>query len=450
MSEATTLSAIDICQRTERPTWALQCRLLLCHALELTVMGYVLLGLCATLHGPISGSGLWDFFRASRQPAPWQALWGFPASVLLTVLAGYALRRPFGALGACSAKLLERPFTLLVTFLVVAGGLYDAYVWSGALHLKMPLWLRAPLGIWGGNDAIIIDYGAAPILMVILITARFFRRPVPLALFLFTLFAAAFGLIFYYKSWSVIAQITRDFNSAPSVIHSSLRPGLMVSVIFMPLGSALKILTPLLAALYAVRRGFAWWNYLLGWVAGFFLASLILLQSLPSILDVRFVLLGWLWLFLLARLPFSRRNLETLLGLPLCAEEVPVATPQSTPFAFIVGHAMAAVLGLLLLAFGVIGHYQKKMVDLIERGAEPPQFSPALVNAYDALKTHFGKNNTSSALSPTRYGEPPEFALMEQLAALPRPLFEEAWAIMTQEASSGVELKMRTTPVPGP
>jgi len=291
-------------------------------------------------------------------------------------------------------------------------------------------WAAAVAAIAAG--ALSLHYGpcrgilAWPNLMLLIVGSRIFKRPIVYALVMFLFFGLGYGFLFWRVSYPLIEHIHQTFAHPILAHHAELRLGILVPAYIMPLRSVLLVLLPFLIAVYCIRRRFAWWRYTLGWLAGWALVFGALFQSLPEGTDFLFAALNLAFIAFMARLPLQRRTLENMLGTPLAGGPSDSVSRTRHTLSSLFGHAMVLFLVLLVMGFGVVGHYEQKLVQSIDKGPSPPYYSPALVNAYDSMKDLFNKKK-SKQMSLQTSMQREEYSLLSSMGRTPRPLFEEIW-----------------------
>lgn len=266
-------------------------------------------------------------------------------------------------------------------------------------------------------------------LILLIVGTRIFKRPIVYALAMFLLFVLDYGLTFWKVSYPMIEDIHRAFAHPILAHHTELRPGILIPTHIMPLRSVLLVLLPFLIAVYCIRQRFAWWKYILGWLAGWALLFGALFQSLPQRTDFFFAALNLALIVFMARLPLQRRALENMVGVSFesgpCDSKPSVCNTLSS----LLAHAMALFLVLMVIGFAVVGHYEKEIAQFVGKGPSPPYYSPALVNVYDSVKDLFNKKKSKQlSMQPSMQKE--EYDLLKNMDRTPRFLFEEIWTVV--------------------
>jgi hypothetical protein len=128
----------------------------------------------------------------------------------------------------------------------------------------------------------------------------------------------------------------------------------------------------------------------------------------------------------MARLPLQRRTLENMLGIPLCGGPSDSVSRARHTLSSLFGHAMALFFLLIVMGFAVLGYYEQKIPQMVEKGPTPPYYPPALVNAYDSMKDLFNKKKSKRMTLETSMPQE-EYNLLSSMYRTPRPLFEEIW-----------------------
>jgi len=290
--------------------------------------------------------------------------------------------------------------------------------WAAAIAAIVAVGISLRYGQAYGTDAWVV-------LILLLAGSRFFKRPIPYALSMLIFLGLAYGLLFWKVSYPVIQYVDRGFSHPIMVKHRDMLPDVLVPGIFMPLRSVLLVLLPFLMAVYCIRRGFAWWKYLLGWLMGWAVLFGVLFLRLPEGRHICFAALNLAFVVLMARLPLQRRTLENMLGVPLAGGPSDSVSRTRHTLSSLFGHGMVLLFILLVMGFAVLGHYERKMMQTVQKGPIPPFYSPALVNAYDSMKDLFNKKK-SKQMSVQRE----EYNLLSNMHRTPRALFEEVWTVV--------------------
>jgi len=392
------------------------------HIIEIIILGVFLLAICRVVPSEISGllEGLFvvvSHVATGSAPKHWvdRYSWVFvavPAVALVVLLVTTAIQRWRASVekpGGTALRLIKK-------------ALRQPVYWAAAMAAVAAVGLSRRYGQAQGMDAWVV-------LILLLAGSRFFKRPIPYALSMLIFLGLAYGLLFWKVSYPVIQYVDRGFSHPIMVKHRDMLPDVLVPGIFMPLRSVLLVLLPFLIAVYCVRRGFAWWKYLLGWLACWVIVFGVLFLRLPEVKDTVFVALNLVFIFLLARLPLQHRTLENMLGIPLAGAPSDSVSRARRALSSLFGHAMVLFLVLLVMGFAVLGHYERKMMQTIMKGPTPPFYSPALVNAYDSMKDLFNKKKSKRMTLETSMPRE-EYNLLSSMYRTPRPLFEEIWSVV--------------------
>jgi hypothetical protein len=231
-----------------------------------------------------------------------------------------------------------------------------------------------------------------------LVFSRLFRVRSWFLLFSLGLPTLILLVILYNNFLPVVRMVKSDMAQIPEYSPSLSVP---VSIMLPLLRKPLELLIPFLAGLYCSRHGFRLWKFMLGfWGTGWILKMMFhgvsgnwFLQSLEPAL---YLGVGLVALYL----PLQRSAFERLFGMSF--EALPTETPRSrdSVLSSFLGHGAVIVLLVLSLFFGLFGYVERKAFRTIQFGPEPSYRSPALVNAYPVLKSHFTRN--TSPILPLR------------------------------------------------
>jgi hypothetical protein len=236
-------------------------------------------------------------------------------------------------------------------------------------------------------------YGAAG--LVLLLTLLILCRVIP---WRWAFLAAAVAIPVAAVGYSFLVftmPVVREVNSEPALL--GLKPGIPVPFYVLSLKSAIPPLLALLGALYAVRRGFEWWKYLAGWALALVLAYAVLFWAWPVRLTPDLfaaVVVNGVTVGAMVLLPLQRQILEELMGFRLTTTDgsTDLTTGAAPSFAASVfGHFGLLLVFALTVFFGAVGWFEMRAVRLFTQGPEPPHISAGSVNAYEALKLHFIK-----------------------------------------------------------
>lgn len=286
---------------------------------------------------------------------------------------------------------------------------------------------------WGVNVVDVQVAGALFGLVALLILTRLCRRPLAFYLSALALLGLALAGRYFLSIRPILLEVTRHYDSAPEIVsrlmtQSAVRPWVVISALLMPWSSLLQILIPLLAAFYAVRRGFAWWKAIAGWLAGWLLTHAALFLSPPPVglAAALMIAMNLVLLFLLLRLPRQRFALERLMGFNLAGPAAAPAVLGDGAPARLLGHALVLLLGMGLALFAVIGTAERHMARQATEGIPLPRTSPALVNAYKIMKPWFDREHGKPL--ETRPGV--DYGFLEMLGAAPRAAFDEVKSLI--------------------
>lgn len=195
------------------------------------------------------------------------------------------------------------------------------------------------------------------------------------------------GLLAFHVTW--VLPIMREVAGEPT--HSILRPGIPVSIALLSLRPGLLLLVPVLAALYATRRGWSPLLYALGWAGGMavMLAGFRLFWTgtwenglVPAIV------LNGVFAAAMVSLPLQRRRMEALTGIALTRNPDPPLRPASG-LASTLGHAGLVIVLAATAFLSAASYYEHRMARLVSYGADPTHVSPGAVDAYPVLRNGF-------------------------------------------------------------
>jgi len=227
----------------------------------------------------------------------------------------------------------------------------------------------------------------------VLLFSRIFRRKSLFLIFSLGLPALILFIALYTKFLPVVRMVEAARAYFPEFKSSLSIP---VSIFIPMLRMPLQMLLPFLAGLYCARNGFRIWKFALGFLAvGWLLEAafygisvnwLSMTIEPPLFLGVAMAAL---------RLPLQRAAFERLFGAPLAA--MPAEEPRSCDVVLssVFGHVAFFLFLALCVFFGFFGHFERKAMRVLQYGPEVRYRSPALVNAYPALKAHFTRSTSA-------------------------------------------------------
>jgi len=390
------------------------------HIIEVAILSIFLLAICRVVPSGLSGFLEGAFGVISRTatdsaPKHWvdRYAWVFVALPALAIAVLQAIMRWRATVqepGGTALRVIKRAFRQPV-------------YWAAAFAAVAAVGLSRRYG--HANSV-----GAWVLLILLLVGCRFFKRPIPYAVSMVILLGLVYGLLFWKVSYPVIEDVHRAFSHPIMAKQRDMFPDVLVPVIFMPLRSVLLVLLPFLMAVYCIRRGFAWWKYIAGWLAVWAIVFGVLFLRLPEGTDICFAALNLAFIAAMARLPLQRRTLESMLGVPLAGGPSDSVPRTRHTFSSLFGHVMVLLFILLVMGFTVVGRYEQRMLQVAEKGPSPPYYPPALVNAYDSMKDLFNNKNKKSDRMMQTSMPREEYNLLSSMSRTPRPLFEEIWTVV--------------------
>ncbi|HBF35320.1 TPA: hypothetical protein DDW35_12235 [Candidatus Sumerlaeota bacterium] len=260
---------------------------------------------------------------------------------------------------------------------------------------------------------------------VLLLLSRICHRPLTFYLAFIVIFGATLGYLHYVIVHPMLSDIAQGFDFANHGLNSTpLKPGIMISTVYMLFRGTLLVLIPFLIALYTVHRQFAWWKMALGWFISWVVVYGILYHSFPELdrISLCSVLFNSVLIFLMLRLPGQRLALERLAGITLATQPDMVCAPiNDGAFTRLVGKALLVALGLGLAGFSIVRTYELEGEEQITYAVPVPAYSPALVNACDILKPYFDKRKSVMLKQP----KSDAYSLLLQLGNVPRSTMDE-------------------------